>query len=136
MNRKEEATKVYTLQVRSTKQEISFRIRYGEEPPPKVRLYHGNSSIAVFTFNKRKDSYVELTKDELEKFDRALKSGGCRYADSGSRERGDERFDKQLARLQKRLKERSNGDQCPYCEDFAGVVNIEYEPSGLVNGGM
>jgi hypothetical protein len=135
MNGQEEARKIYTVQVRSTGKEISFGIQHGEDPPPKIRLYHGSSSIAVFFFHKRSDSYIELSNDELEKFDRALKSGECRHSDSVSRERGDERFDKQLAKLQKRLKERSNGDQCSYCQQFAGVVNIEVESTSSVTAG-
>jgi hypothetical protein len=133
-----EATKVYTVRVRQTGQDFSFGVPYGEDPPPRIRLYHGNSnsSIAVFSFNKRSDSYIELSNDELEKFDGSLKSGGCRHSDSVNRERGDERFDKQLARLQKRLKERNNGDQCSYCQQFAGVVHIDVGPSSSVTAGI
>ena len=125
MHSPEESRKIYTVRFGEKKQEISFPVRYGDEPPPKIRLHHGNSSIAVFIFNKPSDSYIELSNDEVEKFDRALTNGRCKHFDSGGRETGDERFNKQLAKLQKKLKERSNGDQCSYCQQFAGVLNID-----------
>lgn len=134
MSKQEEATKTYTVRVRPTGQEISFSVPWEEDPPPKIRLYHGNSSIAVFIFNKRSDSYSQLSDEELEKFDRALRSGECKHFESAGvgRERGDERFDKQLAKLQKKLKERNNGEQCSYCQQFAGMANFELHSSRTV----
>ncbi|XP_028401891.1 fibronectin type-III domain-containing protein 3A-like [Dendronephthya gigantea] len=134
MNGQEEPTKVYTVRVGS--QELSFRLAHEDDPPPKIRLYNGNNSIAIFAFNKRSDSYIELPKDDVENFDRALralKKCTCRHSNKVN-QRGDERLDKQLARLQRRLEERTSGDQCSYCEQLADVVNLEFEvtPSSAV----
>lgn len=128
-------TKIYTVTIESTGQTISFGVQTGEAPPSKVRLHHGNSALAVFSYDKSRDSYVELSKDDLEKFERAFKNGGCRHSDGGSREKGDERFNKQLAKLQKRLKERNNPEQYS-CQELAGIFNIQIEKSSLIATGI
>ena len=135
MSKQEEARKIYTVRVGPAEQEISFDVPQEEDPPPKIRLYHDNSSIAVFVFNKRSDSYIQLSSEELEKFDGALRNGECKCAGVG-RERGDDRFDKQLAKLQKKLKERNNGGQCSYCQQLTGVFNIKVQPSSIVSAGL
>ena len=138
MSKQEEVYKVYTVRVEPAGQDISFKVPHGENPPPKIRLYHGNSSIAVFVFNKTSDSYIQLSDEELEKFDRALRSGECKHSESSgaSRERGDVRLDKQLAKLQKKLKERNSGEQCSYCQQFAGMVSYEVQPSSTFTAGL
>lgn len=122
----------YTITVGSTMQEISFCIRHDQQPPSKIRLYNKTTSIAVFNFDKRSNSYIEMTRDELEHFDRGFKTGRCRhFSDSVSRETGDERLDKRISKLQRKLREKqNNGHQCSYCEEYGGVVNIEMQPSG------
>lgn len=133
MNGEEEPSKIYTVRVGS--QELSFRLANEDDPPPKIRLYDGNNSIAIFAFNERSDSYIELPNGEVEKFDRALKRCTCRHSNEVS-QRGDERLDRQLARLQRRLQERRSGDQCSYCEQLADVVNVEFQvtPSSVAAG--
>ena len=87
MNFQQEATKIYTVRVKSTGQEITFGVSTGEDPPPKIRLYHENKSIAVFIYSKQEDSYSELPAEKLDKFDLELMSKEC----SANRIRGDER---------------------------------------------
>ena len=134
MNGQEEDTKTYTVRKRTTGQAFSFCVSRDDEPPPKIRFHEGDSTIAVFSFDKRSDSYVEFSNDELEKFDQAFKSGGYRHSHSVCRERGDERFDKQLAKLRRRLKERNNEDQYSV-QQFAEVLHVEFKPSNSVTTG-
>lgn len=123
MNFQQEATKIYTVRVKSTGQEITFGVSTGEDPPPKIRLYHENKSIAVFIYSKQEDSYSELPAEKLDKFDLELMSKEC----SANRIRGDERSERQLAKLQKKLKERNNKEDDEYC--FAGMVQVKVDPS-------
>ena len=76
-----------------------------------------------------------MTKEEVERFDRGLRTGPCRHSDDVNRETGDERFDKRLAKLQKKLKEKKNNENhCSYCEEYSGVLNIEIKPADGVSG--
>ena len=135
MNGQEEDSKIYTVREKTTGQDFSFCVPRDCEPPPKIRFHDGSSSIAVFSFEKKTDSYTELSNDELETFDEAFKSGGYRFSHNVSRERGDERLDKQLAKLQKRLKQRNNEDQFSHDQQFAEVLHVEIKPSKSVTAG-
>ena len=123
---------MYTVRVASTKQEISFCLPSDQQPPQKIRLHNENTSIALFNFEKKTNSYVELTKEELESFNRGYKTGRCRHSEVVNREMGDERYNKRLAKLQRKLKEKTkNEHQCSYCEEYGGVINIQIPSSDL-----
>lgn len=136
INEPEQDNVSYSLNVTSLDKQLTFYIPKDQEPPQKIRLFDRAESItlAVFDFDNKSKKYIELTKDELERFDRGYKSGRCRHPEAVNRETGDERFDKRLAKLQKKLREKKNNDyQCSYCEEYGEVFNIEMEISETQN---
>ena len=125
----EYGNKIYTVTVStgSSNRDVSFSISSNQQPPQKIRFFNGSITIAAFKYIKKLDKYVELMEDEFERFDRGFRTGQCRHQSQDvSRENGDERFHKRLAKLQKKLKEKKkNENDCSYCEEYGDVISIE-----------